>query len=141
MRDLAARLDFKRGISPAAATADNTAIVSQILDRRGFEAAVFLILTGQLADADATFAVTLEHGDQANLSDATVVPPDQMNGTLASASFDFNSDDQLRKIGYVGGKRYVRARITPANNTGNAFIAGVWVLGSANQQPTGAVPA
>jgi len=140
MRDIVSHLNFKRGISPAAAIADNTAAVSQILDRIGYESAAFVILTGALADADATFAVTLEHGDQANLSDAAAVPADQMNGSLANAGFTFAADDQVRKIGYVGGKRYVRATVTPSGNAGNAFVAGVWVLGKPNNSPTPAIP-
>lgn len=141
MRDIVSHLDFKRGISPAAPGSDNTALVSQILDRLGYESAAFVILTGQLADADATFAVTVEHGDAANLSDAVAVPADQLNGTLSGASFDFAADDKVRKIGYVGGRRYVRVTITPSGNSGSAPIAGLWVLGHPNNAPTARVPA
>ncbi|KQS95388.1 hypothetical protein [Rhizobium sp. Leaf386] len=136
MRDLINNLDFKRAISPAAAVTDNTAFVSQILDRLGSEAVALIILLGSLADADATFAVTFEHGDAANLSDAAAVPADQMNGTLTLASFDFSADNLIRKIGYTGGKRYVRATITPSNNTGNVFLAAGWILGKNNMRPT-----
>ncbi|WP_416358221.1 hypothetical protein ACLNGM_10050 [Aureimonas phyllosphaerae] len=135
MRDIASRLDFKPGLTPAAPITDNTPLVSRILDRIGYESAAFVVMTGQLVDADATFAVTVEHGDAANLSDATAVPADQLNGTLTGASFNFAADDTIRKIGYVGGKRYVRVTITPAANSGNAFIAGLWVLGTANLKP------
>ena len=38
-------------------------------------------------------------------------------------------DNELRKIGYVGIKRYVRATITPAgNDAGNIFVTAEWVL-------------
>ncbi|MDR6953792.1 hypothetical protein J2X65_003155 [Ancylobacter sp. 3268] len=140
MRDLISNIDAKRAISPAAAVADNTAVVTQILNRQGAESVALLIITGALADADATFTVTIEHGDQANLSDAAAVPADQLNGTLAAASFTFAADDAVRKIGYVGGKQYVRATITPANNTGNSFIAAVWLLGTVNLRPTSNPP-
>ncbi|GAB4071753.1 hypothetical protein KHC28_00380 [Ancylobacter sonchi] len=140
MRDLISNIDAKRAISPAAAVADNTAVVTQILNRLGAESVALLIITGALADADATFSVTIEHGDQANLSDAAAVPADQLNGTLAAASFTFAADDSVRKIGYVGGKQYIRATITPANNAGNAFIAAVWLLGAVNLRPTSNPP-
>lgn len=137
MRDLLNSVDVRPAIVPvAAAQTDNTAMVSAILDRRGFESVLLAIVTGTLADADATFAVTLEHGDAANLSDATAVAVDQMNGTLAGASFTFAHDSASRKLGYVGGKRYVRATITPSNNTGNAPVAAMWVLGKANLRPS-----
>ncbi len=141
MRDLISNIDLKRAISPAAAVADNTPFVTQILDRIGSESVALAIILGAIADADATFAVTMVHGDAANLSDAAAVPADQMNGSLALAGFDFNADNLIRKIGYVGGKRYVQATITPANNTGNVFLSAVWILGKQNLRPTGNPPA
>ncbi|WP_100962625.1 hypothetical protein [Bosea sp. FBZP-16] len=136
MRDLANHLHLKRAISPAAAVADNTPIVSQIIDRSGYEKLVFAILLGALADADATFTVLLEHGDAANLSDAAAVPDAQLTGTEALASFTFADDDKVRKIGYVGPRRYVRLTITPAGNAGNAFIAAVAILAAGRYGPT-----
>ena len=51
-----------------------------------------------------------------------------LTGTETKASFQFDDDNEMRKIGYVGPKRYVRVTITPSgNNSGNIFIAGCWV--------------
>lgn len=141
MRDLINNIDAKRAISPAAATTDNTAFVSSILDRIGADSVAALIILGSLADADATFAVTMDHGDASNLSDAVAVPADQMNGSLTLAGFDFSADNAIRKIGYNGGKRYVRLTITPAANTGNVFLSAVWLLGKMNLRPTANPPA
>lgn len=141
MRDLANNLDFKRGLSPAAAVTDNTAYVSQILDTRGIQGAVFAILIGANADADATFTVLVEDGDQSNLSDAAAVADQYLIGTEALASFTAADDDnEVRKIGYVGNKRYVRVTITPAANSGNAFVAGLWVTNPLDK-PTANPPA
>ena len=139
--DLHNHINLKRGISPAAAGTDNTAFVSQIVDTRGYGSVEFAILTGSLADADATFTVLVEDGDQANLSDAAAVADVELLGTEALASFTFSDDDKVFKIGYVGNKRYVRVTITPANNTGNAFVAGVWILGKPVIFPTPNPPA
>ena len=139
--DLHNHINLKRGISPAAAGTDNTAFVSQIVDTRGYGSVEFAILTGSLADADATFTVLVEDGDQANLSDAVAVADAELLGTEAQASFTFSDDDKVFKIGYVGNKRYVRVTITPANNTGNAFVAGVWILGKPVIFPTPNPPA
>lgn len=125
--DLSNKLDFKRAISPVS-VADNTAQVSQIIDTRGSRGVMFAILLGSLADVDATFAVTIDHGDQANLSDAVSVPADMLNGTTALASFIFSDDDKVRKIGYRGDKRYVRLTITPSANASAALIAAVAIL-------------
>jgi hypothetical protein len=135
MRDLANSIAVRRAISPAAATTDNTPFVSQIIDLAGFDKMMFVINAGALADADATFTTLVEHGDQANLSDAAAVPDSQLTGTEAAASLTFADDNAVRKIGYVGPKRYVRLTVTPANNTGNAFISAVALLSSARYKP------
>lgn len=135
MRDLATHLSVKRAISPAAAITDNTPLVSAIIDRSGYDKFMFAILTGALADADATFAVQVDHGNDPALADASAVPDSQLTGTEAGAGFNFSADDQTRKIGYVGPKRYVRMTITPTGNAGNAFIAAVAILSSSRYEP------
>lgn len=129
-------LHFVPLFEPKAATTDNTAWVSAIIDTAGYNAAEFVIETGTLTDADATFAVTLEHGDAANLSDTAAPSASQLVGTLALASFDFSTDVKARKIGYIGTKRYVRVTVTPTNNTGNVFLGGFAVLGIPGTGPT-----
>lgn len=138
MRDLYNNVEVRRALSPAAAVTDNTAQVSEIIDMLGFQSLVFCILTGALADLDATFAVLIEHGDDSGLTDAAAVPDSELNGTETLVGFDFADDDQARKIGYVGSKRYVRLTITPANNTGNAFVAALAILAKATELPTAA---
>lgn len=133
-------LDLKRAISPVS-VADNTAQVSQILDMQGCSAATLAILTGSLADADATFTVLVEHGDESDLSDAAAVADAELVGTEALASFTFADDDACRKIGYVGPKRYVRATVTPANNASAGLLAAVWIRGHLEDEPAANPPA
>jgi hypothetical protein len=136
MRDMLNSINPVRAISPAAAVTDNTAFVSQIIDTKDYESLTFVILTGSLADADATFTALVEHGDNAALSDAAAVDDKELVGTEALASFTFTHDDATRKIGYVGSKRYVRLTVTPAANTGNAFVAAVALRGHPGLLPT-----
>lgn len=138
MRDFASQIHAVRAISPAAAGTDNTALVSQIIDRAGYEALAFLILLGANTDADATFAVLVEHSDAANFDGAAAVPDAGLTGTEAAAGFTAASDDnKVRKIGYVGGKRYVRLTITPTgNNSGNIFVAATAVFSGSRYSPT-----
>lgn len=141
MRDQMNNLHVLRALSPAAAAiTDNTAQVSQIIDRQGYESLTFAIITGTLADADATFAVTMDHGDVSNLSDAAAVAAPDLVGTLALAGFQFDDDNETRKIGYVGAKRYVRLTITPAANTGAAPMAVIAILGNPANSPTANPP-
>ena len=140
MRDLFNNIHPLRAISPAAATTDNTAWVSQIIDTKGFDSLTFLLLAGSLADADATFTVLVEDGDDSGLSDAAAVADDFLLGTEALAGFTFADDNETRKIGYVGPKRYVRLTVTPANNTGNAFVTAIALLGHPMIAPTANPP-
>lgn len=135
MRDLHNAIECRRAISPVS-VADNTAQVSQIIDRKGFDSLEFLIGTGSIADADATFTVLVEHGDDSGLSDAAAVGDDELVGTEALASFQFDDDNETRKIGYIGEKRYVRLTITPANNASAAVLTALAVLGHPFLAPT-----
>jgi hypothetical protein len=132
--DLHSKIALRRAISPVS-VGDNTAQVGQIIDRQGFSALEFGILTGSLADADATFTVLVEHGDDPALADAAAVPDVELLGTEAGAGFQFDDDNETRKIGYAGNRRYVRLTITPAGNAGGALIGAAAILGGAESSP------
>jgi hypothetical protein len=139
MRDAAHNVHPMRAISPVS-VADNTAQVGQVIDTKGYRSLTFVIATGSLADADATFAVLVQHGDQPNLSDAVDVADADLIGLESQAGFTFSDDDETRKIGYVGNRRYVRLTVTPANNASAALLAAVAILGSPQEAPTANPP-
>lgn len=127
-------------IAPVAARTTNTAIVSSIIDTLGFDSCTFLIQTGTNTDSDVTFAVTMEHGDNSALSDtAAPAAADLVGGAaaLTNAAFNFGDDNECRKVGYIGAKRYVRLTITPTgNDAGNIFLAAIALLGNPASPPT-----
>lgn len=124
----------KRVLSPVSVS-DNTAQVGQIIDHQGYDSATYVIATGSIADADVTFTVLLEESDDSGMSPASAVADadmvSQTNGTApeTAAAFQFDDDNEVRKIGYIGSKRYTRLTITPANNTSAAVLAAVCRLG------------
>lgn len=126
--DLMNNIDVKRVISPVS-VADNTAQVGTVVDGQGFGSVTYLIATGSIADADATFTVLLEESD-ASGSGFAAVADDDLLGTEVLAAFQFDDDNECRKLGYRGIKRYTRMTITPVNNAAAAVIAAVAVLGS-----------
>lgn len=142
MRDLYDNIEVRRAESPlATANADNTVIVTEIIDMQGFKSCVFVVVLGTLADAAFTTVVLLEHGDDSALSDNASVPDAQMLPMLTpfaevTLAFDQDDDDLVRKLGYVGEKRYVRMTITPSDNTGNMPIAIIAIMGDADRRPT-----
>jgi len=141
-KDLHNNIDVKRGLSPVVAGTDNTPYVSEIVDTAGFEAVEFVLQIGANTDADATFTVLFEDGDVSNLSDHAAVDDAFLIGTEALASFTYADDNECRKIGYKGNKRYCRVTVTPANNgAGNIYMAGVWLLGHPRSAPTANPPA
>ena len=137
--DLSNNIDLKRALSPVS-VADDTAQVSQILDMQGCHSVVLAIATGSIADADATFTVLLEEGDQSDLSDNSAVADTDLIGTEALAGFQFDDDDKCFKLGYIGSKRYIRATITPANNASAALLSAVWIRGALGDAPSANPP-
>jgi len=139
MKDMANNVHIARVISPAS-VADTTAQVGQIIDRRGFDSLTYVIATGSIADADATFTVLLEEGDNSALSDAAAVADADLIGTEVLAAFQFDDDNEVRKLGYIGNKRYTRLTITPVANASAALLSAVAVLGNPSLVPTANPP-
>lgn len=135
MRDLMNNLHLKRALSPVS-VADNTAQVAQIIDRQGFDSLLYVIALGSIADADVTFTALLEESDDSGMSGANAVADADLLGTELLAGFQFDDDNEPRKLGYVGSKRYTRLTITPANNASAALLSAVAVLGHASLKPT-----
>lgn len=140
IRDLHNNINVRPALNPVAATTDNTAYTTSILNTLGFESVELVISTGSLADADATFAVTISESNDSGMAGSNAVAATDLLGTLALASFTFAADNSCFKIGYVGSKQYVQATITPSANTGNVFLSGVWVLGHPAIVPTANPP-
>jgi hypothetical protein len=132
--DLHNIIDVRPAIIPQV-VANNTPLVSAIIDRVGFDALEFAIGIGALADTDATFTALVEDGDDPALSDAGAVADGDLLGTEAAASFKFDDDNQVRKIGYRGNRQYVRLTITPATNADTAAIAALAILGGPHLAP------
>jgi hypothetical protein len=138
MKDLMNLIDVKRSISPVSVS-DNTAQVGQGISRKGFDSVTYLINVGSVADADATFAVTMDESD--DNSTYTAVAAGDLIGTLALASFQFDSDNKMFKVGYKGAKEWTRLTITPTNNASAALFSACAILGGAALKPTANPPA
>ena len=140
MRDFANNTQVKRVLSPVSVS-DTTAQVGQIIDRLGYGSLTYIIATGSIADVDATFTVLLEESDDSGMSGAAAVADADMVSQTAgtapetAAGFRYNSDDQVRKRGYIGNKRYTRLTITPAANTSAALLSAVALLGHPDSAP------
>lgn len=124
------------GFAPVVLTNADTAQVTAIVDMQGLESVEWVIATGALTDSDATFTVSVAHGDAvddpdapATITDSGAAPDECLVGLEADASFTAaNGDSTVKSIsytpGYGAGKRYARLTVTPAgNNSGAAPLA------------------
>lgn len=134
MYDLHHDLKVTPALAPKAAVTDNTAFVSDILDTAGFDTNEFVGIFGTNADSDVSFTVLVEDGDNSALNDNAAVDDAYLLGVEAMG-LNHASDGKAFKIGYKGRKRYLRITITPANNTGNVFLAAVWLQAHARKGP------
>jgi hypothetical protein len=123
-------------LAPSAGPSDTTAQVCAIVDGQNHDGVTYVISTGSIADADATFTVLLEDGDAADLSDHAGVADQYLVGTEALAGFRFSDDTKAFKLGYIGNKRYTRMTITPVGNASAAAMGVVAILGYPHIQPT-----
>jgi hypothetical protein len=136
-KDLFNSINPRPGYAPAAAVTDNTVISTAGENNAGYESLVYVIGAGSLADADATFAVSMyESTTGAFGGEETAVAATDLLGDLATASFTFADDGKAKKIGYRGNKQWTQLRITPSNNTGNAFFSIHPILGHPILGPT-----
>ena len=136
-RDFMNQINTVPLIPPAVGiTNANTPTVSYVIDTAGYEGVTLVLITGNETATAATFATTIEHGNQANLSDTSAPVATDLVGTTALDSFTFTSDNVTRKIGYIGSKRYLRLTVTPSANTdGTYYLAGVALLGLGRNNP------
>lgn len=142
MRDMMNQIHTTYLFAPIAAqTNSNTARTSAIIDLRGYDSCTLVLINGTNTDADATFAVEVAESDDSGMSGGAPVADADLIGTEILAGFTFADDNETRKIGYKGSKRYVQVTVTPTgNNSGDWFLAGVAILGHPAQAPTANPP-
>jgi hypothetical protein len=136
-RDLHNSLHFINAEPPQTQTNADTAFTSVTIDTAGYESLEFVIVLGAMTDADFTAAVVVNESDDSGMSGSNAVADAHLLGTEAAAAFQFGDDGGIRKIGYVGSKRYVNIVITPTgNNSGALPIAVLAIQGHARHMPT-----
>jgi hypothetical protein len=115
------------------AIASDTTTSGNIISLAGFGSLVLSLITGIVTDGD--YSLTLEHGDDPLLSDATPVPSTDLIGGLPAFTAD-TDDNATLNVGYIGKKPYVKANIVSANTTSGAFIGVLAIKGHALSKPT-----
>ncbi len=146
MRDQSSNLKITQLFAPVVSNTGNTAVVSTIIDTALYDACTLCWTMGAIADADVTFTVLIEDGNDSALADNATVAAGLLVGGVAgvitSGASDgsgctpgFADDNKTFRVGYLGNKRYLRVTITPAANTGALYMAGVAILGQPRSEP------
>jgi hypothetical protein len=108
----------------AAATVTGTTV-----DTAGFESATLLVNVGAIA-ASGNVTLKLQHSDTTTDGDFVDVPAAQLLGVIPAALVA----STVYKQGYIGAKRYVRAKGTLNSGTSVAYGA-EFILGHARNKP------
>jgi hypothetical protein len=115
-----------------AAIASSTTTAGNIIDTLGYESLEFLIQSG--ARTDGTYTPLIEESDASDLSGSNAVADEDLLGLEADAAI--SAANTVKRIGYVGHKRYVRLSIVSTAVTSGATIGATAVLGRAAVRPT-----
>ena len=109
----------------------SSAVNGSIIDLSGFNAAEFVIVSGNVTDG--SYAATLTEGSASDLSDGTTVASTDLLGS--APSFASTDDNVTKRVGYVGAKRYVRLTLTPTGASTGGYFAAVALKGHAASNP------
>ncbi|MGL6349729.1 MAG: hypothetical protein ACRC2U_07785 [Aeromonas sp.] len=129
--DLSSDIFPSVALNTAAITSSTTTTGTNIIDTQGYGAVVFVLNVG--ARTDGTYTLVLEHGDAANLSDTSAPAASDLNGTLAATAA--NTAQTIKRIGYVGNKRYVRANVVSTGVTRGAPVGVLAIRGRPTVRP------
>ncbi|MBZ9975486.1 hypothetical protein [Mesorhizobium sp. BR-1-1-10] len=124
------QFDTANSLTPKVAL--NTAAISSstttngvILDTQGYGGLTFVLNVG--ARTDGTFTLAVTHGDDSGLSDGVTPAADDLVGTAAGTAV--SAAQTMKKLGYVGNKRYVRASVVSTSVTSGATVGVTAILG------------
>ncbi|MBZ9674546.1 hypothetical protein [Mesorhizobium sp. ES1-1] len=124
------QFDSANGMTPkvalnTAAITSSTTTNGVILDTQGYNALTFVLNVGARTDGTYTLAVT--HGDDSGLSDGATPAADDLVGTAAGTAVA--AAQTMKKLGYVGNKRYVRVSVVSTGVTSGATVGATAILG------------
>ena len=130
MFDIKNNLKIVKGLSPATITANTS---SAECDLKGFSGAMCVVTTGVSGDTlsgTVFWNITLEHGDTSGALSTVTSNNDVTGGTLAAnnswALLNATTDaSNVFGIGYVGGKKFLKATITKTGTHSNGTIVGM----------------
>lgn len=138
MRDLHNNVDIIASIAPVAVGTTGTGQTGVIVDTRGYDAVEFALSYGAITATAATFTPVILHGDatgsMASAADTDLLGTEAAAGLAAATRTDGSTEKVTKRLGYIGGKRYVQAKIVSTATAGTPVAADV-ILHRAHRAP------
>ncbi len=126
LRDLVSNLAVRESIRPAVATGS---VTGEIVDTRGFDSVAAVLAVGAVAGS-GNQTPKLQHSHTTTGGDFEDVAAAELSGSFPAALVE----NSVVKVGYAGGRRYLRLVVT--HNSGTSVArSGVIVLGNPDQRP------
>jgi hypothetical protein len=117
------------------AISSNTTTDGAAIDTKGYQSVTFVLQSATLTDG--TYTPVIEESDTgAFAGEENAVADADLLGTEAAAAFAAADDNEVRRIGYVGNKRYVRLTLVSASTSTGGTLGAVAILGHPEVQET-----
>jgi hypothetical protein len=117
-RDLQNNIDTVRTIAPVAAGTTGVGVVGKVVDTAGYEGVTIVLAYGTITATNATITPVVKHGDvtgtMTSVADSGLIGTEAGAGIAAGTPRTSNANKNVTKrIGYIGGKRYVSCNLVP----------------------------
>ncbi|MDR3512637.1 MAG: hypothetical protein P4L73_13460 [Caulobacteraceae bacterium] len=139
MRDLHHNIKAIRCISPVSLGTTGVGKTGKVIDRQGFDSVEFVFDYGAITATNATVTPTILEGDTTGAM--TSVADANLLGLEANAAIGATtprasgvSMNVTRRVGYIGPKRYVTAKLV-ATTSAAIVAAATVILGAAHDHP------
>jgi hypothetical protein len=141
MRDLTSNVKVTKGVAPINSTVGVGALTANNVDLQGFISAIVELSVGAKHGSDTInstnkWTLKLEHADDdgtgvagayGNVATADIIGATPSSGVVLTIDAE-NKMAQVYQYGYVGGKRFIKATLTPAGTIANGTPMCVNVL-------------
>jgi len=139
MRDLHNQIRIMRSISPVAVGTTGTGKTGTIIDRKDFDSVEAEFSYGTITATNAVITATLLHGDatgaMTSVADADLIGTELLASIPAGTPRTSGSNKNVTKrLGYIGLKRYVQAKIVSTITAGPPVGANI-LLGMPETAP------
>jgi len=140
MRDLHSNVKILPTIAPVAIGTTGTGQTGIAVDRAGYESVEFAFSYGAITATSAVFTATIQHSDSAtaasfaSVADADLLGSEAGAGLGAAVRTDGTGDKVVKRVGYIGNKRYVRALLKSTATAGTLVGVNV-IMGDPQSRP------